>query len=131
LLENTSNEGFLRAKFRDRAPSSVLLSDPGRQTVSPDVDPGHQRTGFRHEPPADFGRESQRQAMAQALEEVRRALGRTYPLVIGGREVGAQHRMASMNPAAPDQNIGWVALAGVDEVAAAVRAAREAFPRWS
>ncbi|HEY0791938.1 MAG TPA: proline dehydrogenase family protein [Chthoniobacterales bacterium] len=131
LLENTSNEGFLRAKFRDNTSSSVLLSDPAKQAAPSDMEAGHPRLGFCHEPPADFGREPQRRAMSQGLGEVRRALGRTYPLVIGGSEVGTQRRMASINPAAPDQNIGWVALAGVDEVSAAVRAARKAFPRWS
>ncbi len=35
LLENTSNEGFLRAKFTDNASALALLRDPGHAHLSP------------------------------------------------------------------------------------------------
>ncbi len=156
LLENTSNEGFLRAKFSDNASAAKLLRDPSLVVskrleeiahVEPDgsldleADHEHQsRNGFSREtPPGDsyenaplvnfVHRQSQEQ-MRMALREVRGRFGKKYPLVIGGQKVTTGKWMPSVNPSAPDEIVGSVAEGSVRDAESAVKAARDAFTHW-
>jgi RHH-type proline utilization regulon transcriptional repressor/proline dehydrogenase/delta 1-pyrroline-5-carboxylate dehydrogenase len=134
LLENTSNEGFLRAKFSANTSISRLLEDPAAiaiQEESQRSEPAFAQPRFVNEPPLDFTLESARKAMSDAISKVRQRLGRQYPLVISGRPVETPGFLNSLNPARPDQLIGTVAAGGKGDVVAAVQAARSAFPRWS
>ncbi|HEY2456677.1 MAG TPA: proline dehydrogenase family protein, partial [Candidatus Acidoferrum sp.] len=144
LLENTSNEGFLRAKFgANTPPITELLSDPAsrlRDLRRPSPEGLQPRTTinrrcedppFVNEPPNDFTLSSVRSKMSQALEGLRAKLGQAYPLVIGGKPVMGSQQMVSINPAAPKQVIGHLTLGTTIDVVNAVAAARAAFSRWS
>jgi RHH-type transcriptional regulator, proline utilization regulon repressor / proline dehydrogenase / delta 1-pyrroline-5-carboxylate dehydrogenase len=134
LLENTSNEGFLRAKFSANTSISRLLEDPAAiavQAGSQHVEPVFAQPRFVNEPPLDFTLESARKAMSEAIANVRQQLGRHYPLVMSGRPVEAPGLLGSVNPARPDQLIGTVAAGGKGDVVAAVQAARSALAHWS
>lgn len=136
LLENTSNEGFLRAKFSGHASMDKLLENPASELLASSGLQANQAPvvvaeRFRNEPPADFTLETQRNAMVRALEKVGRELGRSYPLVIGGRDVYTAESLPSLNPAMPGQQVGQVAAAQAGDVTAAVHAARAAFPKWA
>jgi RHH-type transcriptional regulator, proline utilization regulon repressor / proline dehydrogenase / delta 1-pyrroline-5-carboxylate dehydrogenase len=150
LLENTSNEGFLRARFTAKRSIHELLSDPAQQVparpqpVSNIFNATEARTShrvhsssldrepaFQNEPPSDFALASTRNRISQALELVRGKLGQTYPLVIDARKFNGSRQLASINPAQPNQLIGHVSLGGAEDVAHAVAAARNAFPAWS
>jgi RHH-type transcriptional regulator, proline utilization regulon repressor / proline dehydrogenase / delta 1-pyrroline-5-carboxylate dehydrogenase len=135
LLENTSNEGFLRAKFGGRASAAKLLEDPATQLLASSGLQASQtpvvvESRFRNEAPANFTLEAQRNAMVRALEKVGGELGRSYPLIIGGRAVHTAQIFPSVNPAAPGQQVGQIATAQAVDVTAAVQAARAAFPNW-
>jgi RHH-type transcriptional regulator, proline utilization regulon repressor / proline dehydrogenase / delta 1-pyrroline-5-carboxylate dehydrogenase len=150
LLENTSNEGFLRAKFSANRSITELLVDPVQQIPDrPQAEPKtvnhtgseprtkiqgalrHKEPPFQNEPPSDFAVASVRSKMGQALETVRTKLGQSYPLVIGGQKLTGLSQQVSVNPARPTQVIGRVALGATEEVARAVAAARNAFSSWS
>ena len=136
LLENTSNEGFLRAKFSGHASMAKLLENPASQLPASSGLQASQaplvvESRFRNEAPADFTLEAQRSTMVRALEKVGRELGRTYPLIIGGRDVHTAQIFPSVNPAMPSQAVGQIAAAQATDVAAAVQAARAAFPAWA
>jgi RHH-type proline utilization regulon transcriptional repressor/proline dehydrogenase/delta 1-pyrroline-5-carboxylate dehydrogenase len=134
LLENTSNEGFLRAKFSAHSSMSRLLEDPAAiaiQEGSGHGEPVFAQPRFVNEPPLDFTLESARKAMSEAIAKVRQRLCRHYPLMISGRPVETPGLLKSVNPARPDQLIGTVAAGGKGDVVAAVQAARSASPRWS
>ncbi len=151
LLENTSNEGFLRAKFSDNASEDSLLRDPigliGQNGAKPPplaLRAGHARdelNGASRETPAgdtyenasliNFVYPEAQDRMRAALSEVRGRLGRKYPLIIGGDKVWTNSTIASLNPTLPDEIVGHVAEAGIAEADQAVRVAREAFHRWS
>jgi RHH-type proline utilization regulon transcriptional repressor/proline dehydrogenase/delta 1-pyrroline-5-carboxylate dehydrogenase len=150
LLENTSNEGFLRAGFSEKRSITALLSNPAAQVAErPDANgkpgkpfagnanSGHRlapyrtETPFRNEPTLDFAVAAPRTRMVQALASVRGKLGLTYPLVIGGKELPGSAQLVSINPARPQQVIGQVAQGATPEVAMAVVAARKAFASWS
>ncbi len=136
LLENTSNEGFLRATFAMHAEPRTLLRDPALETNG-----GHDNNAedrrtmdhqkFENEPPTDFTRAENRGRMKEALVAVRSRLGRRHALVIGGAEQWTSDEILSINPARPDEVVGHVAKAGKTEAELAVKAAEAAFRDWS
>jgi RHH-type proline utilization regulon transcriptional repressor/proline dehydrogenase/delta 1-pyrroline-5-carboxylate dehydrogenase len=157
LLENTSNEGFLRAKFAEnvseeellRAPTEVLRQSrngPPHSTVtttmttatatqdrqvtrdiSLETPPGET---YENAPLTNFAYPENQEKMRAALRNVREHFGREYPLVINGEKVFTGKTIPSLNPSAPDQVVGNVAEAGIEEADRAVKAAREAFEKW-
>ncbi len=137
LLENTSNEGFLRARFSDHASTAVLLQDPATARPTPaggtgrtEGSPTHAEPAFINEPPADFVHAKIREQMMSSISRIRAQLGRKYPLWIGGKPVETPSQFSSVNPARPSEIVGTLSAAGVEHVAAAVTAARKAFPFW-
>jgi RHH-type transcriptional regulator, proline utilization regulon repressor / proline dehydrogenase / delta 1-pyrroline-5-carboxylate dehydrogenase len=127
LLENTSNEGFLRAKFGENATPQTLLRDPATITS---MTPDSPDAGFVNEPPADFSRSELREQMANALRQLRTRLEAFHPLFVGASEVRSGREIVSENPARPDEIVGRVEEAGPPEVDLAVAAAVTAFSSW-
>jgi RHH-type proline utilization regulon transcriptional repressor/proline dehydrogenase/delta 1-pyrroline-5-carboxylate dehydrogenase len=123
LLENTSNEGFLRAKDVDGASREILLRNPaGLLGESPA--PASPPRAFRNAANTDFNLESSRARMRAALETAR-GLGRRHPIVIGGRRISDREWIASTNPARPSQVVGpqWAARPAPERAAVLERAA--------
>ncbi len=87
-------------------------------------------TPFKNAPSTDFTRPENRQAQMEALEKVKRELGQTYPLIIGGEKITNFATFASLNPSQPDQVIGYFSSATVEQVDAAVQSAATAFETW-
>ena len=142
LLENTSNESFLKASSAAGATAESLLRDPeevgamwGRNPRKSRLDPagGEARPlpPFRNEPPTDFSREDARDRMRSALELVRGRLGIACPLVIGGKEVQTADELPSTDPGESGRVVGRTARATAVHAEAAISAARAAFPAWS
>jgi RHH-type proline utilization regulon transcriptional repressor/proline dehydrogenase/delta 1-pyrroline-5-carboxylate dehydrogenase len=150
LLENTSNEGFLRAKFAENLSAAQLLRDPNELITSsarmlPPVEPEashyHSSNGAdRETPPGDsyenaplvnFVHRQTQEQMRTALRAARQGFGRKYPLVINGEKVTTGKWMRSLNPSAPNEIVGEVAEAGIPEAERAVKGACAAFEGWS
>lgn len=158
LLENTSNEGFLRAKFAENVPAKELLRDP-RELIKPAAartglsagasakagDFGgisesnhkndaslHATAGhsFRNAPLVSFIYKDSQDKMQSALREARKRFGEKYPLYIGGEKIWSDNLTPSVNPAEPTEIVGYGTEAGVDEAERAVKAARAAFEKW-
>jgi len=142
LLENTSNNSFLRAGFSEQVSREELLRDPnsrGDETPTDDLKsdedamPHDQTTlaaRFQNQPPIDFANEQNRHAMREALQLVMSRLGRNYPLVIGGQLVVSSEQLDSMDPSFKDRLVGSVAAAHPSHVEEAVAAAQAALPEW-
>ena len=98
LLENTSNESWLKSGFLDNADISTLLADPTtkhrgqlpidlveiaphRHELSPSIPSIGQGRPFYSEPMRDFAEESQRNAFARAIQSA------TVPVVNNDRTV--------------------------------------------
>ncbi len=147
LLENTSNESFLRLTFAQHLDPRQLL-EPPTTDGSPDGLPAEeaapaerlstgaatpQRQGlrpFQNEPHTDFSHLENRTIMEKALATIRGSLGREYALVIDGANVQTETRINSVNPARPDEIVGSVATATEEHADKALAAARAAFPAW-
>jgi RHH-type proline utilization regulon transcriptional repressor/proline dehydrogenase/delta 1-pyrroline-5-carboxylate dehydrogenase len=157
LLENTSNEGFLRAKFSENVSEEQLLRNPcellreSRNGASPrsttattnsmknrhlphgdsrEAPPGDT---YKNAPLTNFSEQANQDKMRAALREMRTRLGKEYPLVINGQKLSTGKTIASINPSSPDEVVGAVAEAGIAEAEQAVKAARDAFEksRWT
>ena len=127
LLENTSNEGFLRMRNLGEATRDQLLQNPAvvaGEPARPETAAPPSAGEFRNAPNTDYALEASRARQRSALEVVAGQLGRTWPLVIGGRRVSERERVASVNPARPSQIIGYWARATIADGDAAVAAAR-------
>src|SRR6266436_5636003 len=142
LLENTSNEGFLRAKFAENVSAEELLRDPRelvKESVAGSGDPGKNGPSldiapgdvYRNSPLVNFAYKDSQDKMQSALREVRKRFGEKYPLIIGGEKVWTDELTPSVNPSAPDEIVGYGSEAGIPEAERAVKAARAAFGKWS
>ena len=138
LLENTSNESFLRQEwFQERDPDA-LLRPPGTATDFPAGSsrklvavPDCPAAPWTVTPGLDFSKEETRTRMGQVLGAVRREFGREHPLLVGAGEVRTTQTLTVRNPAAPAEVLGTAARASAGDVDRAVAAAGEAQPRWA
>lgn len=146
LLENTANESFLRASFKEQTPEARLLMKPSencgwviadcelqtamlarngdRSTIR------YPQSEIRNEALADFSKENNRQAMAQALADVGKELGRTHPLWIGARAVETSEWIDVYNPSHHRQLVGRCGKATAAHALQAIQVAHDAFPAW-
>jgi RHH-type proline utilization regulon transcriptional repressor/proline dehydrogenase/delta 1-pyrroline-5-carboxylate dehydrogenase len=150
LLENTSNEGFLRAKFSENLSTAQLLRNPhelitadARALPAVEMEPSHYpsangangetppRDDYENAPLLNFVHHQTQEQMRAALRDVRGRFGQKYPLMIDGEKITTSKWMASVNPSAPNEIVGEVADAGIPEAERAVKAARAAFDKWS
>ena len=149
LLENTSNEGFLRAKFSENVSADELLRDPteivsqsGNGAVAPAERPPDSRRRptsrdpaagdiYENAPLVNFVYRESQEKMRSALRNVRTTLGRKYPLTIGGQKIWTDKTIASINPSNPDEVVGYQSEAGIPEAEQAITAAKKAFDKWS
>lgn len=131
LLENTSNEGFLRKMFVDNVERERLLQPPEPWLADEIRDPSPDGTEkFRNMPPLDFSVTVNRLACQAAIGHVRGELGRYYPVVIDGKEYPADEAIVSVNPARPEEVVGQVFCVNRELAGLAVAAALKAQLAW-
>lgn len=138
LLENTSNDSFLKASLARGGSAASLLRDPGEEVAmlwsrkaekakSTAAAPGP----FANEPGTDFHKEANRDRMRKALAEVRARLGGSYPLVIDGAAITTGETIVSTNPGDHAEVIGTVACADESHVDRALAVCVEGRRAWS
>jgi RHH-type proline utilization regulon transcriptional repressor/proline dehydrogenase/delta 1-pyrroline-5-carboxylate dehydrogenase len=144
LLENTSNQSFLRAGFIEHLPIKDLLMNPVETFRASRVNAGKRsaRDGttiepFRNEPLTDFSIRSNREEMQTALEQVAARLRRAdsagaidCPLVIDGRKVVTTSTLDSINPSHSRKLVARCAAASIDDARRAVEVANHRFASW-
>lgn len=156
LLENSSNDSFLRQGFAEGLSEEVLLRDPreanaergirnaelkGTNGVSPmahatvGTNGSHSalrtpHSAFQNEPLTDFSVEANRRAMAAALESVRKEFGRTYPIVIDNKPLPVGKVLDRENPSRESELLGKIAMATVEQANQAVASCAAAFDGW-
>ncbi|MDQ1369873.1 MAG: RHH-type transcriptional regulator, proline utilization regulon repressor / proline dehydrogenase [Acidimicrobiaceae bacterium] len=145
LLENTSNESFVRHRFAEGREVAELVAPPGvawdslpgvagvaRRGATDPSDPGE----YRPEPPAEWRRAGARASMAAAVTRVVRpesasgALGLDVPAVIGGRAVATAEGIVSVDPARPSAVVATSAACGASEADEAVASCLAAGNGW-
>ncbi len=128
LLENTSNESFVRKSFGKGFSFEDLIRAP-RPPESPPA--GEMPVDvFRNEPSADFSIALNRKMMRDALRTIKAGTEDHYPLLIGDREVRTDGGIISNNPAGPREVVGRVSSAGSREADEAIAEAMKASAQW-
>ncbi|HEX4979014.1 MAG TPA: bifunctional proline dehydrogenase/L-glutamate gamma-semialdehyde dehydrogenase, partial [Acidimicrobiales bacterium] len=140
LLENTSNESFVRHRFEEqhsldelvRPPEVDVLPAPEEPRPGNDTDPAVPGP-YRHEPHAELRRAPARERLARAVRVLADALAEPIdvPAVIGGDRVHTSASIDSVDPGDVDRLVARSASCSTADADAAVEAAAEAFPAWS
>ncbi len=160
LLENTSNESFLRKTYHEQTSFDDLIRAPKLADHPASEPPGPRDGGhgglpsplpmgtgfpagpsrpegridssrdFRNEPLLDFSRSENRTGMEEALARVRSGMGKRLPLVIGADEVLREDEIVSVNPARPEEVVGRASRASIDDADKAVVLAKAAWTTW-
>lgn len=128
LLENTSNESFLRKSFSVKAPFEDLIKAPRARTGSPGEKTFDGR--FRNEPLRDFSIARNRESMAEAINAMKGSLNGRYPLLTGNGPVRTEKELLSRNPARPRDVVGRVSSATKEDADAAIAAALKVREQW-
>ena len=157
LLENTSNDSFLRHSLAENVTAEDLMQPPvapvgwveSSRPTKRDADDGGSRTSnhptsepstlnsqpstmsFKNEPPTDFSQAANRKAFQTALDDVKSQFGNEYPLVINGRVVETKGAIVSSSPSHRGLSVGKVSSATKFDAENAIAAAKAAFPGWS
>ena len=117
LLENTSNESFVRHRFAEGQALDGLLAEP-RVPAIPELEPPAARpvtdaaspTPYVPEPVAEWRRTWARQPMAAAIASAMTAATIDVPALIAGERVRAAATIDSVDPAAIDRVVGAVGV---------------------
>ena len=132
LLENTSNDSFLRQSFSEHVNLETLMMNPSdHASKSNRKKASSEEKHFQNEPLIDFSLEESRQKMREALETVEDQFGKEYPLLINGRAIDTKATLTSRNPSHLSESLGTISSASADDAIDAIDAARRAFPGWS
>ncbi|MCL4134616.1 UNVERIFIED_CONTAM: hypothetical protein GTU68_058644 [Idotea baltica] len=135
LLENTSNEGFLRQSSFEKTSATLLLRTP----VFDELDTGekhledrlpNQESGFVNEPLIDFTIESQRIKAVDEIELLRKSTAREVTSIIAGSEITSKDIIESTSPEDSNLVLAKINLASLDTAEAALESLNDYFPRW-
>jgi RHH-type proline utilization regulon transcriptional repressor/proline dehydrogenase/delta 1-pyrroline-5-carboxylate dehydrogenase len=137
LLENTSNESFVRHRFAEgraldelvAAPAVADIPGPTDAPVVPASDP-HAPVPYDPEPLREWRRGSARAGFTVAVGQVRDGLGFRVPALIAGEEVHTAATITSVDPAAPDVMVATSSSCSPADADAAVATAVAAAPAW-
>ncbi|MBS1985120.1 MAG: proline dehydrogenase family protein [Bdellovibrionales bacterium] len=130
LLENTSNEGFLRARFADGAAVDELLRDPRTKVQHAPHAASATPAMFENEPFRDFGEADQREAVLSAVAPLRKSFPLNLPVTVRGKSVANLPVDEVRNPSQTNEVIARCAQAAVAQADEAVMACREAMKTW-
>ncbi len=86
---------------------------------------------YENEKYQDWSDARAQEKMRGALSTVGEALGRSYPLIIGGKRVETDAEIASLDPSEPSRVVGRVGRATEREADMALETATQAFGSWS
>ena len=86
---------------------------------------------FENEPYVNFADEVPARKMREALSFVYGQLGKEYPVTVAGERLTTGEKLASVNPAKPEQLVGTAYHADASHAERAIDAATEAFKSWS
>lgn len=131
LLENTSNESWLRGKFAEGKTTAELLKDPsvGLTPTSPNYEKKPQL--FHNEPLLDFAVAEVREKTQQALTKLKSTLPvKVAPVVAGQTQTASLEIFKRVNPSNTSQVVADVHMADVNLAEKAIQAAHKAYGSW-
>lgn len=136
LLENTSNEGFLRQGFHENKNPENLLRKPMFNEA--DTGDNHLKnitdTEFSNVPPVDFSIKEERDKFQLAINSLLEKLNKNPIIVkpiIEGKEISFEQKLFSISPENPDLKLAEVDLCNKETALNCVKTLADFFPKWS
>jgi RHH-type proline utilization regulon transcriptional repressor/proline dehydrogenase/delta 1-pyrroline-5-carboxylate dehydrogenase len=132
LLENTSNESFLRKEYVESQPLDLLLAKPEPPT-SPEAEQPQvlkESAGFQNEPHSDFSQAPLRASMAEAIQSVRSGLGQPISLSANLDRQPSGPPLVVRNPSRPDDILGTVPTVLPADLSAVMDGAKQRIRQW-
>ncbi|MFP5518751.1 MAG: proline dehydrogenase family protein [Bdellovibrionia bacterium] len=130
LLENTSNESWLRGKFADNKSTAELLKDPAQGLVPTSSEFPRNSRKFYNEPLLDFAVEKNRKEVTQALQKMRSQMPIKVPVLVDGKTLTGKEVFSRVNPSATNEVVGQIQMASTEQAETAMQAAHRAFKTW-
>lgn len=129
LLENTSNESWLRGKFAESKTTAELLKDPsiGLTPTSPVPQKTH---AFNNEPFLDFAVEDVRVNTEKAVAELNASLPKTVQPIIDGKVLKSENIFRRLNPSNTAKTVAEVQMANIEMAEAAMQSAHKSYETW-
>ena len=131
LLENTSNESFLKSKFADDVSTDVLLRNPAENMEASTAERPKKAGVFYNEPLLDYVHAEHRTNTEKAIEKYKKTFGQEYPIVINGKKLKGEKVFERENPSNTSEVLGKIQMATVAQADEAVNVAKEAYKSWS
>lgn len=130
LLENTSNESWLRGKFAESKTTAELLKDPAAGLAPTNPDYVKKQNLFHNEPLLDFAVKEVRDKTTIALNKLKSQLPRTVQPMIGTDKQTSTNIFVRHNPSNSAEVVANVQMATTDMAEKAIQAAHAAFASW-
>lgn len=130
LLENTSNESWLRGKFAEDKTTAELMKDPS-VGLTP-TSPVHAKKSdlFYNEPLLDFAMADVRTNTQKAVDTLRAQLPKIVKPVVAGQSVASEKIYHRVNPSKNSELVAEVHMASNELAEKAIQAAHKTFATW-
>lgn len=130
LLENTSNESWLRGKFAENKTPAELLKDPASDLTPTSAYYSKDKNLFYNEPLLDFAESKVRSQILTAINELSSQLPKIVFPVIAEQTHSAKNIYIRKNPSDISQSVAEVHMATTEQAEAAIQAAHQAYSQW-
>jgi RHH-type proline utilization regulon transcriptional repressor/proline dehydrogenase/delta 1-pyrroline-5-carboxylate dehydrogenase len=136
LLENTSNESFVRQRYTGGRGVDELVAPPHAATTAVTEHARYATDAvaplpFSNEPAREIRRPDVRECLAKEIDRAESTLGFDVPIMIDGRERATTCTIRSVDPGRIDRLVCTSASASTEDVDRAVEVARAAAPSWA
>ena len=129
LLENTSNESWLRGKFAEGKSTAELLKDPTTGLI-PTSGEVVQKKYFMNDPYLDFAVAENRQKMMKALDKLKAQLPVQVTPFIDQKNLNSAQIFERMNPSLKSQVVARVHMSTSEMAEKAIQSAHKAYKSW-
>jgi RHH-type transcriptional regulator, proline utilization regulon repressor / proline dehydrogenase / delta 1-pyrroline-5-carboxylate dehydrogenase len=129
LLENTSNESFLKKEYVESQPLTQLLVPPQTSTRHPSINTTDHARSFINESHGDFSQADVRDAMRAGIVSVQSQLGRRWEGSTSNI-VPTGPWLESRNPCRPDEVVAHVRSAAVSDLVLITDRAVKQWENW-
>lgn len=130
LLENTSNESWLRGKFAESKTPAELLKDPATDLLPSKAEYVKKPKYFNNEPYLDFAVKEVREKTQKALNQLKSQLPKTVMPIIGHEKVNSVKIFDRVNPSHTSEIVAHVQMASREHAEKAIQLAHIAFSSW-
>lgn len=130
LLENTSNESWLRGKFAEGKTTAELLKDPSVGLTPTNPNPETDPKQFHNEPYLDFAVEEVRSETQKAIQNLKSQLPVKVEPVVAGQKISTGETYKRVNPSRTAEIVAEITMATTEVAETAMQKAHEAFKTW-